>query len=574
MPVRCCWWAYKENINPFISELAGNKLKILIVFNDTQMGGANRSTIELLAELQKHNEIVVVIPGNGDTAECLNEMETRYYVMPFKRTIVAIGTGTQDIFDEVFLDNVSAVYNLLQSIREERIQLVYTSSSTGNIGALLALFLNVPHIWHIREFLHEDFHYEFIDEKFSIELMIKSSRLISVSNCVAEKYKSLYKLESSCIYDGLPLIDSKNKEDNDVKGTNGKIHIMFAGGFYSLKGFMDVLVAVKELQLMGRDMFVFHIIGCNDQYMLWVVRNYSVRNHLIEMIDLLPSQRNLNHYRQFCDISLTCSKAEALGRVTIEAMMAEQVVVGANTCGTLELIGEGEERGYLYQQGDGYDLAQTIIRAHLASLDERCMKLHKAKEFVSEKCDIKRYSNDILNIFHESIRGYRENEKREALLISINERFNRLKNDKEIYKQEQNEDALAKRERIKMNSLYKEKWMKLIYHGFNLEKFLINQNITSIALYGIGYFGMQIWNELSDGSIEIKYVVDKRFEKLSDMLLLGNYKLPLMPVEQVDALLITPIFEGELIKEQYKEIVKCRILLLRDLIDVIEIDLV
>ena len=51
---------------------------------------------------------------------------------------------------------------------------------------------------------------------------------------------------------------------------------------------------------------------------------------------------------------------EALGRVTLEAMLAVNMVIGTYTGGTLELIGENQERGYLYKQGNYRDLAKVM----------------------------------------------------------------------------------------------------------------------------------------------------------------------------------------------------------------------
>jgi hypothetical protein len=59
------------------------------------------------------------------------------------------------------------------------------------------------------------------------------------------------------------------------------------------------------------------------------------------------------------DALLMCSRCEALGRVTIEAMLLGKAVIGANTGGTPELITNGVT-GLLYQYGDIEDLKRAI----------------------------------------------------------------------------------------------------------------------------------------------------------------------------------------------------------------------
>ena len=57
---------------------------------------------------------------------------------------------------------------------------------------------------------------------------------------------------------------------------------------------------------------------------------------------------------------LVCSKYEAFGRVTVEAMMAGCLVIGANSGGTIELIEDGST-GVLFESGDYVDLVNKMI---------------------------------------------------------------------------------------------------------------------------------------------------------------------------------------------------------------------
>ena len=58
-------------------------------------------------------------------------------------------------------------------------------------------------------------------------------------------------------------------------------------------------------------------------------------------------------------IELVASKAEAFGRVTVEAMMCGLPVVGANSGGTPELISDGVT-GLLYPQDSWRELSDKI----------------------------------------------------------------------------------------------------------------------------------------------------------------------------------------------------------------------
>jgi glycosyltransferase involved in cell wall biosynthesis len=54
-----------------------------------------------------------------------------------------------------------------------------------------------------------------------------------------------------------------------------------------------------------------------------------------------------------------CSRCEAFGRVTVEAMKLGLAVVGSNTGGTLDIV-QHDVNGLLYEAGDVQDLARKI----------------------------------------------------------------------------------------------------------------------------------------------------------------------------------------------------------------------
>lgn len=78
-----------------------------------------------------------------------------------------------------------------------------------------------------------------------------------------------------------------------------------------------------------------------------------------DYISYLGMVKDMPALRQKMDIELVCSVCEGFGRVTAEALMSSNPVIGADTGGTPELIQDGEN-GYLYHRGDVNDLAQKM----------------------------------------------------------------------------------------------------------------------------------------------------------------------------------------------------------------------
>ena len=63
--------------------------------------------------------------------------------------------------------------------------------------------------------------------------------------------------------------------------------------------------------------------------------------------------------RKTTDVELVCSAMEAFGRVTAEAMLSSNPVIGADSGATPELITDGEN-GFLFESGNAEALADKM----------------------------------------------------------------------------------------------------------------------------------------------------------------------------------------------------------------------
>ena len=106
----------------------------------------------------------------------------------------------------------------------------------------------------------------------------------------------------------------------------------------------------------------------------------------------------MKELRNNIDIELVCSRNEAFGRVTLEAMLHGIPVVGSNVGGTLELI-KNRETGMIYQYGDINDLAnkiEVLIKEH----ELYNLIINNAMEFAN-KFTIEKTANGVLEKFNE-----------------------------------------------------------------------------------------------------------------------------------------------------------------------------
>ena len=78
-----------------------------------------------------------------------------------------------------------------------------------------------------------------------------------------------------------------------------------------------------------------------------------------DFVRILPFQEHVFPVVDEADIVLICSRMEAFGRVTLEAMLMQKMIIATNTGGTTEMISDGET-GLLYTPGNYTQLAKQI----------------------------------------------------------------------------------------------------------------------------------------------------------------------------------------------------------------------
>jgi glycosyltransferase involved in cell wall biosynthesis len=105
---------------------------------------------------------------------------------------------------------------------------------------------------------------------------------------------------------------------------------------------------------------VLSIVGSgNDEYVKSIKRLVFEKG-LENNVKLLGYMDNPLHVMAESDAFLMCSRNEAFGRVTLEAMSIGCPVVGACSGGTEELLELGKY-GLLYKPGDCDDLGKKIL---------------------------------------------------------------------------------------------------------------------------------------------------------------------------------------------------------------------
>lgn len=344
--------------NPGFS--ASNATRVLIVCHDRFLSGANRALIDWLDGRDRAKaDITVLLPrDNADTRMRLEEIGCEVWHAPF---VLAIKPVERRGLVWHIKNNAKFVWSLCahpfisryvaKKALARGIQVVHSNSFATTFGSEIAHLLDVPHIWHIREFCETDhgFTHYFPSR---VARQCEASHAIFISEAVKEYQTKKYSFKSEMVvYDRVQCVGSICGHRSFMN--DGICNIIMVGTISEGKGQQEAIEAIKMLQEEGRNVRLF-LCGQGDRNMLQPLL-VGCESFIFD----LGYREDVNEIRTGMDIALVCSRMEAFGRVTIEGQYYWNVVIGADSGCTSHLIDDGKT-GFLYRKGDPRDLAKKI----------------------------------------------------------------------------------------------------------------------------------------------------------------------------------------------------------------------
>lgn len=339
-------------------------MNILFFAHESRMGGANLSLLGMIDELYpKHNIYVVVPIKKGFLVDELRKREIPvlyrhsfwWMLKPegsaFKTTIKKI------LYKLLCLNNYRCARSLKKYVEEWKIDVIHTNSGVINTGGILSEMTGVSHVWHLREFGQEDFGFFSVwnYDKLCRFMDSHTTKFIAISQAIAGKFEKLVTKEKlQVVYNGVSEANILYK--TEVKDSRSQVEFLMSGRVSAEKGQEEAIRAVALLVKKGYRNLHLSIAGPGESDAL---EKLIAEENLQEYVSMLGFIENMPYLRKNMDVELVCSVCEGFGRVTAEAMMSSNPVIGSNTGGTPELIRDGEN-GYLYEKGNVEELAQKM----------------------------------------------------------------------------------------------------------------------------------------------------------------------------------------------------------------------
>ena len=333
-------------------------MKLLFISHEPRLNGASKSLLNLIDYLHdKGYEIFVLTQYNkGKFYIELNKREFIHIIIEpyyyWRQRKTKLGWIKNKLLFPIYRNIINRISakKVAKFAIEQSIDIIHSNTSTINIGAFISKYSGIPHVWHIREFGDLDFNMNFYQPSDKVYSFMNryTNCFIFVSKAVSEHYDSLTESKKKVVYNG---IDSNCI--NEIRhNNNSRIKILIAGVVYIGKGQDEAVAACNLLIKKGITNFDLYIAGEGKLY-------FEIENDLMSHVHVLGRVDDMIELRKNIDIELVCSRAEAFGRVTAEAMLSSIPVIGTNRGGTPELIRDGID-GFLYEKGDIQQLADKI----------------------------------------------------------------------------------------------------------------------------------------------------------------------------------------------------------------------
>jgi len=324
------------------------QIKVLFVLHKTVlMGGGTKSFLVMLKGLQEKGILpIVAMPDREGVYSVISEMNIPTIITPYYDTVYPWIRSAKDVLfflPRIILHrtvNFYAIRKIAKVARNENISLVHTNVSICTIGYWVARHLNVPHVYHIREYADTDFGlYHFPSRKYFYRLLSASkSYNICITKDIQRHFYQANRTESRVIYNGIqPGIDVMPNEPK-------KNYFLFAGRIVEAKGVMDMLQAYANYTKKTAHTIPLYIIGEQpDPAYYNKLAKFVKQNHLEDFVKFFGQRSDIREFMLHARAIIIPSRNEGFGRCMPEAMFCGCLAIGRNTGGTREQLDNGLE---------------------------------------------------------------------------------------------------------------------------------------------------------------------------------------------------------------------------------------
>lgn len=344
-------------------------MHILFVHNmDSKYGGC-QSLLRLIAALRDISpdlEVSVAIPQKSEGGELFRAAGCHVYPVPYEAYLQEKPEKKWKLPAKFVIRGARycccrAVFvkRLKRQIDFQTIDLIHSNSGRDDFGAILSRQLDIPLVWHLREF--SDLDYDCYGYRYDPGRFMKKScgHFIAVSDAVRKHWikKGIPADRITTVYNGVEVLAQTEKNRADLD--SGILSLVIAGRVGETKGQHLIIQAISLLPEAYKERVELDIVGDGKPGYEHRIKKMVKEKKLEKCIHFLGYQKDFQKKLGRYDCGVMCSKCEGFGMVTAEYMMAGLPVLASDTGANPELVRDGVT-GFLFPYPDAEKLKDRI----------------------------------------------------------------------------------------------------------------------------------------------------------------------------------------------------------------------
>lgn len=389
-------------------------MKILCVLSSVSpFGGSSKSFLRLARELTSTQdvEMLVCVPSMGGVCEDLKllnnvrieVLNVRFNVYPQKSSIKDCLLFSPKLIWH-FIINTLSYLKLKRLAILHKPDIIHTNVGVVNVGYKVAKKLNIPHIYHLREYQDLDFGMKIMPSKQSFFKQLKrdNNYNICITNGIQKHFNLIEHSSSKVIYNPCFSKSSVSFDRNKEK------YFLFVGRLDKKKGVYDVLEAFAKFYVKNRD-YKLLLAGVPSDGNMDVLLKEAKKLGIEAAVDFLGMRNDVFDLMRKATLTIMASISEGFGLVTTEAMMNGCLVVGRDLAGTKEQFDNGldfigEEIALRYQTVE--ELSNIMVDVVGKGVEFYFPMIENAQKTVVSFYTIEESAKQVYNFYSEILVGH------------------------------------------------------------------------------------------------------------------------------------------------------------------------
>lgn len=323
------------------------------------MAGAELAIAESIRAMHSHgHEVYVVVPEEGPFLKHVEPCIAGYTLLyqDHWTGMASLSLWQKIKFLRGYFRAARAAKAYLKQIKAD---IALTNTSTIVAAALGAAWAGVPHVWYIHEFVVEDHGLVWqYGQSFSYRLMsVLSQSLIVNSLAVKAKVQQFIPAEKLHLVYCATETNWRPLEESELQSSPT---LLMAGAISEGKNQALVVQALAEKPLADLNAHLV-VIGAGPEAEKARLRDLAERLGVADRLEIRAFSTDRRAVFGMGRALIVASRAEAFGRVTVEAQKSGLPVLVADAGAAHEVVEDGQT-GLLFSPGDTASLAQAAAR--------------------------------------------------------------------------------------------------------------------------------------------------------------------------------------------------------------------